>query len=591
MFKLRARPESGAQTTFGASISSGTRIQSGALTASGAHIADIAALALLAALSVVALLTFRHYGLGWDDYTHAEYGELLLAYYTSGFEDTRALSFVNLYYYGGGFDMLSAIAARILPLDLFAARRLMGAVVGLIGLAITWRLGRRLGGPNAGLAALVLLALCPLYYGHMFMNAKDVPFAVAKIGLLYALVRAFEEYPKPSWKTVALVGLTLGLTIGTRVMGGIAVLSVGLAGIVLLTLEARRTSLKAAARQFAAFTGILSLGLVLAYGVMGLVWPWAIAEPLNPIRAVMYFTKFWEVPWRELYEGSAVLVPEMPRGYVPTLFAVTMPESFLVLALLGIGLALRTLFRADVAPTRRTIEILLLGAALVPILVTVATKPAMYNGIRHFVFVTPPLAVLGGLAVAWLIERLAPRPRLRAATLGVLGLAASVTAVDMVRLHPYQYAHYNHVIGGLQTADREFMLDYWGLAFKQAGEELRAEIDRKGLKPPKGRRWKVATCGPHNAARIALGPDFIVTYDTRGADFALMLGEYYCQQLPLKPMVEVSREGVVFASVYDVRNADPLASVFSTPPIQPVPPGQQQAAGTAAMPRPAVTAP
>ncbi|NJL08391.1 MAG: hypothetical protein HC900_09105 [Methylacidiphilales bacterium] len=328
----------------------------------GAHLADIAALALLGALAVLALMTFRHYGLGWDDYTHAEYGELLLAYYASGFEDTRALSFVNLYYYGGGFDMLSAIAARILPLDLFAARRLMGAVVGLIGLAITWRLGRRLGGPNAGLAALVLLALCPLYYGHMFMNAKDVPFAVAKIGLLYALVRAFEEYPKPSWKTVALFGLTLGLTIGTRVMGGIAVLAVALAGIVLLTLETRRLGLRTAVGQFGAFAAILGCGLVLAYGVMGVVWPWSIAEPLNPVRAVMYFTKFWEVPWRELYEGSAVLVPEMPRGYVPTLFAVTMPEVFLVAAVLGVGLALRTLFRADLPPSRRTIEILLLGA-------------------------------------------------------------------------------------------------------------------------------------------------------------------------------------------------------------------------------------
>ena len=27
-----------------------------------------------------ALLTFRDYGLGWDDYTHSEYGELLLAF-------------------------------------------------------------------------------------------------------------------------------------------------------------------------------------------------------------------------------------------------------------------------------------------------------------------------------------------------------------------------------------------------------------------------------------------------------------------------------------------------------------------------------
>ena len=93
------------------------------------------------AVAIIAALTFRDYGLGWDDYTHAEYGGLLLNLYSSGFSDQRALSFVNLYAYGGGFDMLSALAAKVLPFDLFETRRLVGAVVGLIGLFITWRLG------------------------------------------------------------------------------------------------------------------------------------------------------------------------------------------------------------------------------------------------------------------------------------------------------------------------------------------------------------------------------------------------------------------------------------------------------------------
>ena len=80
--------------------------------------------------------TFRDYGLGWDDYTHSQYGELLLALYASGFRDTRALSFVNLYLYGGGFDMAARLLAKILPFDLFETRRLAGAAVGLIGLFV-----------------------------------------------------------------------------------------------------------------------------------------------------------------------------------------------------------------------------------------------------------------------------------------------------------------------------------------------------------------------------------------------------------------------------------------------------------------------
>src|SRR5262249_44778299 len=107
------------------------------------RVADGLALSILAAGAIIAALTFRNYGLRWDDYTHAEYGGLLLNLYSSGFTDQRALSFVNLYAYGGGFDMLSALVAKVLPLDLFETRRLVGAAVGLIGMFITWRLARR----------------------------------------------------------------------------------------------------------------------------------------------------------------------------------------------------------------------------------------------------------------------------------------------------------------------------------------------------------------------------------------------------------------------------------------------------------------
>ena len=160
---------------------------------------------------MIASLTFRDYGLGWDDYTHAEYADLLLRMYGSGFKDTAALSFANLYMYGGGFDMAAALLHKIIPLELFETRRLLGAVVGLIGLAVTWRLGRRVGGPLAGLATLLLLALCPTFYGHMFMNPKDAPFAVSMVILMLGLVRLAQEYPQPSPRTILIVGLGAGL--------------------------------------------------------------------------------------------------------------------------------------------------------------------------------------------------------------------------------------------------------------------------------------------------------------------------------------------------------------------------------------------
>src|SRR5882757_5616749 len=197
---------------------------------------DDLAMLMLAVVALIASLTFRDYGLGWDDYTHAEYADLLLKMYGSGFKDTGALSFANLYMYGGGFDMAAALLHKGIPLELFETRRLLGAVVGLIGLAVTWRLGRRVGGPLAGLATLLLLALCPTFYGQMFMNPKDGPCAVAMVILLLGLVRLADEYPSPSPRTILIVGFGAGLSIGCRVLGGLA-LVYAVAGFVPLLIE------------------------------------------------------------------------------------------------------------------------------------------------------------------------------------------------------------------------------------------------------------------------------------------------------------------------------------------------------------------
>ena len=58
----------------------------------------------------------------------------------------------------------------------------------------------------------------------MFINAKDAPFAVAMTLLLFGLVRAIEDYPRPGVTTIAIFGVGLGLTLGTRIMGGMTAL-------------------------------------------------------------------------------------------------------------------------------------------------------------------------------------------------------------------------------------------------------------------------------------------------------------------------------------------------------------------------------
>jgi hypothetical protein len=248
------------------------------------RIFDRLAIGVLAALGIVALLTFRDYGLSWDDYAHSEYGDLLLQFYASGLRDQRALSWVNLYYYGGGFDLLAAVADKFLPLTLFETRRLVGAALGILGLLVTWRIGRRVGGPPAGLIALVVLAACPLYYGHMFMNPKDSPFAVAMAILLLGLVRCFEHYPRLPIATATLAGAGFGLSIGSRIMGAFGAIDALAALALMFSLEYRALGIRQAGARLGHFLLALVPAMVLAYALMAFIWPWSVAAPLNPLH-------------------------------------------------------------------------------------------------------------------------------------------------------------------------------------------------------------------------------------------------------------------------------------------------------------------
>jgi 4-amino-4-deoxy-L-arabinose transferase-like glycosyltransferase len=529
------------------------------------RIADTLSFLVLGLVAVIALLTFRHYGLGWDDYTHSEYGDLLLHLYQSGFTDRRALHFVNLYAYGGGFDLVAAILAKILPLGLFETRRLVGALVGLIGLALTWRIARRLGGPLAGLMALVLLATCPLYYGHMFINAKDTPFAAAMALFALALICAFDEYPAPSAATVVLVGIGFGLAFGTRVLGALAVVPTGAALALIVAEEARGGAQRAFSRAGRFLLRLLP-ALLLAYAAMAVIWPWSVISPLNPLRALFYFSHFFERPWKELYAGQLINVPDMPRSYLPTLFALKIPDLFFLLGVAGLIGTLVACANRAIALTRRAAFLFVAMSCCFPVALAVAERPAFYNGVRHFVFLLPFFAVLGGLAAGRIIARLQQTsPVLTAVAAALMAVGLIQPVIAMARLHPYEYTYFNALSGGVAAAEHRYMLDYWGLAMKQAAHGLRTKLAAEGALPRAGHPLPIAVCGPQSGVQVELGKNFVTQAEPQGADYVISLGAFYCAHLDAPIIVKVVRAGVVYARVYDIRGRA-ITSLLTLPP-------------------------
>jgi hypothetical protein len=327
--------------------------------------------------------------------------------------------------------------------------------------------------------------------------------------------------------------------------------------------EARSMGRHEALHRLARFVLMLLPGLLLAYLVMALVWPWSALAPLNPLRAIGYFSQFFEKPWKELFAGALIPVTDMPRSYLPSLLALKLPEMMLVLGFGGAVAATVAILRGSVDTARRASLLMLVLAFLLPILIAVATRPAMYNGIRHFLFVVPPLAVLGGLGGGSLMQRLR-RPFGLAFGAAVLLAGLALPVIGMVRLHPYQYTQFNWLAGGVGGAKDRYMLDYWGLSLKQASEALRTELAKRGERAASG-IWRIAVCGPHPPARIALGPGFELTWDPKGADFAMMLGIFYCAKLDAPLLAEITRAGVSYARVYDIRGRA-VTDLLTMPP-------------------------
>ena len=242
------------------------------------------------------------------------YGELIIAYYSSGFSDQTLFHFKNLYLYGGLFDILAVLLTPLLPFDLYLIRHLLSALIGSGGIAAAAATARLIASPRAGFVAAVTLAICGPWFGGMFNHTKDVPFAAAMMAAIYFLLRATRDLPRPRWGDIVGFGLTLGGALGLRatalLLFGYAVIAIAL-GILWRTsgfAQGMRLLLQSIARFIPAF--------VLGYAIMIAAWPWASLGPLNPLRAIFSFAHF-HYQIRTIIAGKIYEMADVPWWYVP----------------------------------------------------------------------------------------------------------------------------------------------------------------------------------------------------------------------------------------------------------------------------------
>ena len=534
--------------------------------------------ALLAAAAVLVVLTFADYGVTWDEDVHNWYGYFALEYYLSLFADQRALNWLNLYNYGAAFDMIAAALNKVSPLGVYETRHLLNGFVGLVGLLGCCKLGRSLGGARAGFIALLLLLLTPNYYGQMFNNPKDIPFAVGGVWATYYMVRILPSLPYPPLRLLLKMGLAIGLALGVRVGGLLFLCYLGL----LLTLSAAWQGIAARRLSLAISAGLTSLWRVmlpvasLAFAVMLVFWPWAQRDPIHhPLRALAFFSHE-TFPFDTLFDGHFVPASSLPWEYLPTYILLALPELVLVLLGIAAAAAIIALARPGVWAGREAVlGRFLLGFTIVfPVAYAIAIKAVLFDGMRHFIFVLPPIAVAAALIADRALTRFAALPY-RVPIYAALGLYGMAHVATMVMLHPDQYVYYNAFVGGVDGAQRKFKLDYWANSYAEAVRGLEDYLRREYGANFEEREFTVAVCGPPISARYYFPDNFRLTHRADKAEFFIAFTKDNCDRsLPGYPVYRVERMGALLSVVLDRRdivaeqrmNRRPLAGAVAKQP-------------------------
>lgn len=415
---------------------------------------------LLLAINLVAgILTFKDFGVSWDEPLFYNYADSIRIAYTPqafspGFDFYQVFgrSPEDHKIYGPAYLLLARpIQQSVMVIsgtDSATAWHLINFFSFQLGLLAFFLLVCRWFDPWPAVISTAFLAWQPVFWGHAFINPKDIPFMVL---VLLALLSGLDfvdhliTSDEKIWWRLLLAALILGLASATRVIGPLVGFLVFL--YFLLNLNWHRLPY------------LIIYGLI-AVIIMFLFWPYLWADPLSRLIEVFRHMSNNPTELAVLFDGQLFRANEMPRRYLPQMLLITLTDPTWLLFIFGLFIAIRGFITKKVNWRAPSIVIILFVFMLAYV---VYNRPSVYDGFRHFFFITPPIFVVIGFFFQWLWEK---TNRYLWSIVALLTLLPGL--VGIINLHPYEYTYYNSFVGGVGGAFRRFETDYWLTCYKEA---------------------------------------------------------------------------------------------------------------------------
>lgn len=419
-------------------------------------------LLVLASYLITVLLTYDSYGVSFDETPQDMIGTMILAWYRSGFQDQSLFTAWNLKYYGGFFEIIIVTLSDAFGVEnRYLFRHLLTPLFAMLGILYAGRLAFLIAASwRAGFLAMLFLILNPIFYGHAFINSKDIPFATAYIISTFYFLKFAQARLQGQALVVAAakLGLAIGMAIGIRV-GGLLFFGfiAAFLGIQWLSIAYQRRHI-----PWATIWTDTKASIIIGLGTIAVTlpaWPYVALDPLHHfVRSLRLMNTF---PHCQILPFAGSTLPSCQLAtwqYLPHMFVIQIPEAILLGLLIGIGG-----WWHGRSQKPRSISLVTLTAvtALLPLAWMLVSGTKLYGNTRQILFIGAIFTVAAAWGWDYGLAQLKTKHSLRSAYL-VLGLLSAVTLIKMKNLFPYEYTYYNLLAGGMTQAYADWPRDYWG---------------------------------------------------------------------------------------------------------------------------------
>jgi hypothetical protein len=502
---------------------------------------DVAAGILLFVLAIDIALTYGSYGFTTDeavDHLKAVRVVEFLASFGGNRDEISKVDEINIY--GAMPDVLALLLQKLVPSLSFDSRHLVSAMFGAIGVYYLYRLGRAFISPAAGFFGALFLACNPMWFGYMFFNAKDIPFAATLLAALYYCLSALTGRDESGWIWLK-AGLSTGLFASTKLIAVPILGAIGLASLACLIFVPATASVqidRVFFRRLAKLAVSATFGCLLCFAAF---WPqFFLFGPAQLVRIVRLFMNY--EPWQGIVQihGDYIPFDKVPWYYTSTYIAISMP--LFLLPLIAVGSVLGIFERQPFVIASAIICIGFLAFQAI-------SDARALDGYRHFIFLVPFLMLIAAYPIGWLFSHY-PSRVVRLATPAAVLIAMMPALVSTYQLFPYQYSFYNGLVGGVPGADGRYYIDPWRSALREALRKVEDLHDTRDIVDV------YHSCG--STLNFADHPRFKPVERPEDADYIILLRRNcdprQSPTLDFPAVGEVRRQGVLFAAVYNRQN-------------------------------------